>query len=428
MQYLQKFKKTAIGNIPEEWELKELKEIADVKGGRRLPLGEKFSDTKTPYPYIRVSDCKDGSIDQTNLQFLTENTYKKIKNYCIGYKDVYISIAGTIGVTGLIPRELDGANLTENAAKIINLKNIKKEFMIYLFNSHLIQKQIQSHTGQVSQPKLALFRIEKIKLPLPPIEEQQIIATILSTVDELIQKTEQVIGQTQRLKKGLMQKLLTKGIEHHKFKKTELGSIPEEWKFEKLSENSVIKGRIGWQGLTTAEYLQKGVYYLVTGTDFKDGRIDWKNCVYVDEKRYTQDENIQLKKGDVLVTKDGTIGKIAFIDTLPRPTTLNGGIFVIRPMDKAYFPLFLYYVLYSNFFVKFLNKLKAGSTINHLYQKDFVNFTFPVPPYLEQQIIATLLSTVDELIQKQQTNKSTLENLKKGLMQQLLTGKIRVKV
>jgi type I restriction enzyme, S subunit len=210
MQKLQKFKKTIIGNIPEEWELKEFQDIADIKGGKRLPLGEKFSEIKTPYPYIRVSDFKNGGIDQTNLQFLTENTYKKIKNYIIRHEDVYISIAGTIGLAGLIPRELDGANLTENAAKIINLKNIKKEFLVYLFNSYIIQKQIQSHIGQVSQPKLALFRIEKIKIPLPAIDEQQKIASILSNVDELIQKTEQIIEQTQRLKKALMQRLLTK--------------------------------------------------------------------------------------------------------------------------------------------------------------------------------------------------------------------------
>lgn len=221
---------------------------------------------------------------------------------------------------------------------------------------------------------------------------------------------------------------MTKGIGHTKFKDTDIGRIAEKWKSEKLSDNSILKGRIGWQGLTTAEYRDKGEFYLVTGTDFKEGKIDWKDCVYVDQDRYAQDENIQLDLADVLVTKDGTIGKIAYVDTLPHPATLNTGIFVIRPIDKAYLPLFLFYVLCSDYFMKFLNKLKAGSTINHLYQKDFVNFKFPVPSYSEQQEIVSILSGVDEILAKQHIHRSKITVLKKGLMQQLLTGKIRVKI
>jgi len=197
--------------------------------------------------------------------------------------------------------------------------------------------------------------------------------------------------------------------------------IPEEWSFERIVDNSTLKGRIGWQGLTTAEYRQQGEFYLVTGTDFKDGRIDWKNCVYVDEERYSQDTNIQLKKGDVLVTKDGTIGKIAYIDTLPLPATLNSGVFVIRPVNNEYLTLFLFYILNSNYFVIFLNRLTAGSTINHLYQKDFVNFHFPIPLYTEQQKITSILSNVDNLISSYNSLIESTKKLKKGLMQKLLT-------
>ena len=129
------------------------------------------------------------------------------------------------------------------------------------------------------------------------------------------------------------------------YKKTVVGIIPEDWEVQNIQNNSTLKARIGWQGLTTAEYLKNGIFYLVTGTDFNNGKIDWENCVYVDEKRYDQDKNIQLKKGDVLVTKDGTIGKIAYIDFLPLPATLNSGVFVIRPLGKNYLPLFLFYIL-----------------------------------------------------------------------------------
>ncbi len=197
--------------------------------------------------------------------------------------------------------------------------------------------------------------------------------------------------------------------------------IPEGWKWEKLENNSTLKGRIGWQGLTTAEYLKHGKYYLVTGTDFKNGSIYWENCVYVNKDRYSQDSNIQLKKNDVLVTKDGTIGKVAFVYILSKPATLNSGVFVIRPINKTYFPLFLYYVLRSDYFEKFLDRLKAGSTINHLYQKDFVNFKFPIPSRSEQTRIASILGGVDACIEATQKIIEKYERLKKGLMQHLLS-------
>jgi len=197
--------------------------------------------------------------------------------------------------------------------------------------------------------------------------------------------------------------------------------IPKDWKWEKLVENSTIKGRIGWQGLTTAEYREQGKFYLVTGTDFKDGRIDWDNCVYVDEERYVQDPNIQLKNEDVLVTKDGTIGKIALVTDISLPATLNTGVFVIRPINKKYIPLYFFYVLNSNHFLKFLIRLKAGSTINHLYQKDFVNFYFSLPQYTEQQKIVSILTNINNLIKKYDSVIETTKELKKGLIQQLLT-------
>ena len=207
---------------------------------------------------------------------------------------------------------------------------------------------------------------------------------------------------------------------------TEIITIPESWKMQNILENSTLKARIGWQGLTTTEYKKTGKIYLVTGTDFKDGKIDWENCVYVDKKRYSQDKNIQIKIDDVLVTKDGTIGKIAYVDKLPLPTTLNSGIFVIRSIKNDYLHLFLFYILSSNYFIKFLNKLKAGSTIIHLYQKDFASFNFVVPPISEQQQIIQILSNTDKLIEKLEKIIEKKKNIKQGAIQEFLTGKKRL--
>ena len=195
--------------IPEDWEYRKLSDLAKVKGGKRLPKGEPFSLIKTEHPYLRVTDFRNYGINESNLKYISSKIFQKIKNYTISSDDVYISIAGTIGLAGLIPESLDGANLTENAAKITNLQEIKKEYLSILLNSELIQNQIKSYLGKTSQPKLALFRIEKLELPLPAIQEQQKIASILSNIDSQIQKQQEHKSKLESLKKGLMQKLLT---------------------------------------------------------------------------------------------------------------------------------------------------------------------------------------------------------------------------
>lgn len=207
------------------------------------------------------------------------------------------------------------------------------------------------------------------------------------------------------------------------YKKTEIGVIPEDWVLGNMLENSTLKARIGWQGLTTAEYLKTGDYFLVTGTDFTDGKIKWETCHYVVAERYVQDKNIQLKRNDILVTKDGTIGKVAFVDEISLPATLNSGVFVIRPKNNSYNPQFLYYVLKSFYFDTFLNQLVAGSTIQHLYQKDFVTFNFIIPNKAEQTAIATALSDADALISSLEKLIVKKRNIKQGAMQELLKPK-----
>ena len=214
-----------------------------------------------------------------------------------------------------------------------------------------------------------------------------------------------------------------------KFKDTEVGRIPEDWEATRIDKLCCLKARIGWQGLTTGEYLPQGDYVLVTGTDFNDGYIDWKNCCYVSKWRYDQDINIQIKEGDVLISKDGTIGKVAFLDSIPGPGTLNSGVFVVRPkQDNVINKAYLSWIFKSIWFKSFIDQLTAGSTINHLYQKDFVKFQLVYPnDFSEQSRIATALSAIDNLISELGKLIEKKRAIKQGAMQQLLTGKKRLK-
>ena len=212
-----------------------------------------------------------------------------------------------------------------------------------------------------------------------------------------------------------------------KFKDTEIGKIPEEWKMYSIGKDCSVKARIGWQGLTTSEYLQTGHYGLITSTDLIEGKVNWDTCVFVSEERYKQDTNIIVKNGDVLVSKDGTIGKVAVVSNLQYPTTLNSGVFVIRTKNEKITQEGLGLVFISPYFKDFIKRLTAGSTIVHLYQKDIVNFTFPIPTLPEQHRIASALTSIDNLISSLGKLIEKKKNIKQGTMQQLLTGKTRLK-
>lgn len=210
------------------------------------------------------------------------------------------------------------------------------------------------------------------------------------------------------------------------YKMTEVGVIPEDWEVKNVSESCLIKARIGWQGLKKTEYMSSGDYLLITGTDFDNGQVNWKSCAYVSKARYEQDSNIKIRPQDILISKDGTIGKVAYLGMIPKAGTLNSGIFVIRANDRKIDQVFLSKIFMSFYFEDFLNRLVAGSTINHLYQKDFVKFCFPLPNSEEQTAIATALSDVDSLISALTKKIEKKKAIKQGLMQQLLTGKKRL--
>ena len=188
-----------------------------------------------------------------------------------------------------------------------------------------------------------------------------------------------------------------------------------KWEWKKLGEVCEIHGRIGWQGLTRKEYRSSGDYLLITGINFTDNNtVDYESCVYVDKERYVQDQYIQVRENDLLITKDGTLGKLALIAEMPpKPATLNGGLFVIRNPDNKIYPKFLMYVMKSEPFRKMIRKSITGSTVPHLTQNMLVNFPIPIPSLSEQRSIVKQLDEKLTKIEKIKTNAETnLKNAK----------------
>jgi type I restriction enzyme S subunit len=204
-----------------------------------------------------------------------------------------------------------------------------------------------------------------------------------------------------------------------------IGEIPSHWDFNKVGNNTYVKGRIGWKGLRSEDFIDEGPY-LITGTDFnKDGTINWEQMYHVNQERYDEDIFIQLKDNDVLITKDGTIGKVVHVGNLRGQTCLNSGIFLTRPTNNEYISRFFYWILNSHIFKIFVDYNSGGSTIQHLYQNVFVNFKFPIPSIKEQLKIVQFLDEktdlVDRLILKKERKITLLKEQRTSLINQVVT-------
>ncbi|MDW4561448.1 restriction endonuclease subunit S [Aeromonas rivipollensis] len=186
-----------------------------------------------------------------------------------------------------------------------------------------------------------------------------------------------------------------------------VGHYPKLWNLTKVKYEAYVKARVGWHGLKSDDFTEEGPY-LVTGTDFKGDSINWNDCYHCNIERYEQDPYIQLRNGDLLITKDGTIGKVALVENLEKndKATLNSGVFVVRPLSRNLATKFYFWLLQSKVFKDFVDFYKTGSTILHLYQDTFVNFIYATPSLTEQTRIATFLNyetaRIDRLIVKQQ--------------------------
>lgn len=396
------YKQTDAGIIPNDWTAPMLSEISDFENGK---AHEQFIDDKGDYIVV---NSKFVSTEGKVAKYSKENLSPLAKgDIAIVMSDIPNGKA--LAKCFFIDKD-NRYTLNQRIGCIKPNADIDNDYLYYKLNRNKYFLAFDSGSGQTNLKK---SEIQACPLALPPTkDEQTAIATAIKNTDELIKQLEKQLIKKRNIKIGAMQELL---------------KPKEDWKENTLEETATLKARIGWQGLTTAEYRKTGEYFLITGTEFENGFIDWSSCFYVDEERYKQDRNIQVKEHDVLVTKDGTIGKIALIKSVPKPATLNSGVFVIRPIANSFHPEFFYYLLLSEIFLQFLAQLSAGSTINHLYQKDFVTFKYFTPKTIdEQKDIAKILSDMDNEIAELEMKLKKYKMIKLGMMQSLLTGKIRL--
>ncbi|WP_212377116.1 restriction endonuclease subunit S [Acetobacter persici] len=396
--------------LPEGWKNVQLGEISKVTGGKRLPKGGVLVSHDTGYPYIRVTDMLDGGVCISNIKYVPENLSKSIEKYRIFKDDLFITVAGTIGVIGSIPDELNGANLTENADRISEIK-ANKIFLMEFLRSPFIQSYIENVKTNNAQPKLALEQIRTFPILLPPLPEQKKIAAILSTWDRAIEGTEKLLANSQQQKKALMQQLLTG--------KKRLPGFSGEW--EKTNIGNIAK-EISIRNKNRKDY---PVISCTKTKGFVDSLSFFNKKVYSDDLsgyKIISRNQIGFPSNHV---EEGSIGLQNLHDN-----AIVSPIYTIFSMEENADPLFVFAVLKTDHYRQIFAAATNSSVDRRgsLRWSAFSQIKINLPSLPEQKAIAAVLTTADEEITALESDLSRLRQEKKALMQQLLTGKRRVKV
>ena len=302
---------------------------------------------------------------------------------------------------------------------------IANERVIPSYLSFYINFGIKFHVESTSVPQLTRAQIANYKVLLPPIPEQQKIAEILSTVDEKIEVIEAQINQTTELKKGLMQQLLTKGIGHTKFKDSPLGKIPESWEAvigDYISEKITKGSSPNWQGFN---YQHEGVLF-ITSENVRAGNIDLSSPKYLPDSFNQKQKNSILRANDILINIVGaSIGRSCLFTGYSGSANINQAVCLLRPKEQ-FNPNFLVYYLQQDSIIQKLLNTQAGSARQNLSLSDIKNFSFIIPSRFEQDRISNILISIDDKLNTLDSKRKGFISFKKGLMQQLLTGKLRV--
>lgn len=304
-------------------------------------------------------------------------------------KELSITVAarGTIGYT-VIRRE-PFLPVVRLITVVPDLEKVSERYLFYAL------KMCKPQSSGTSIPQLTVPDIKKNTLNLLDIAEQESIANRLDKLNGIIKLRTEVISKMDELIRARFVEMF--------------GDLKN---IIRLGDCCEVHARIGWQALTRNEHMKTGEYMLVTGIDFIDGKVNFDTCVYVTKERYEMDHHIILKNNDILITKDGSIGKVAIVKNLPKPATLNSGIFVVRP-NETFNKEYISSVFRGPLFEKFVEVSKTGATIKHLNQKHLVEFGIPVPTIEEQKVFAEFSEQVNKskVVSQHTTSNPYIQNL-----------------
>jgi len=392
------YKNTEIGKIPEEWKVVKIKDIGKVLTGK-TPSTSNSMYWNGNFPFITPVDIKEAKYVYETERHVSPQGAQQIGHILPKDTVLVVCIGSTIGKTGVTYTK----SVTNQQINAIICNDKTNSHYVYYALSFRTEF-LKSFSGVAAVPIIKKSLFEHFSIPLPPLPEQKKIAEILSTVDRAIEKVDEDIEKTQRLKKGLMQELLTKGIGHKEFKNTEMGRIPREWEILNLSEVFRLASGKSRPSEISDIQTEKMLYPIYGG----NGILGYTN-------------QSMINKETIVI---GRVGE--YCGSIHKTTKFSwitdNALYATNVLNHNLNLDFLtYWLTFLN-----LNKFKKESGQPLMTQTIVYSIKFPLPPLSEQKKIAEILSTVDKRLELLRKKKEKLERVKKGLMNDLLSGKSRV--
>lgn len=418
--------KNLLTKKPPCWEVRSLQEVATfiTKGATPTTYGfEWVEKSENSIPFLRSECVSSTGFKSKGMNFISIEAHDAMERSKINAGDLLMTITGNIGRVAVLPQNIPEANINQHIAKISIVDGVSSE---YIYQS-LQQDSYSRHyerilTGQ-AYPQISLKQVRETPILLPSFEEQQKIAEVLSTVDQKIDLIDQKIAKTKKLKTGLMQKLFSEGVgvqgengnwqPHSEFKESKFGLIPKSWNLDKMETYCSIVSGISPSKLPLSDVGYP--FFKVEEFNYSPKLLS-KARNYVDDVKlcHTGEFLLLPKRGAAIFLNKLRIAKGIFqIDTNVMGISFNRKI--------ANLDFMLYRLLYEN-----IENIADVSTIPQINNKHINPYIVPLPPLTEQLKIAEILSTVDEHLALLEKQKAETQQLKKGLMQKLLTGEWRV--
>lgn len=433
-----RFKNSPLGLIPDDWEVESLGNIAFITKLAGFEYSDYFDyEQKGEIIALRVLNIRQGKLVLDDIQTIPRRISLLLPRSALTRGDLVMSYVGTIGEVALI-HQSDLFHLAPNVAKISPNVSILPKFLLYYLLQEETQKRIYDLSTITSQPALSMGRLRQLYTIAPPLPEQEKIAEILDTIDRTISATERAIEKLKQIKTGLVHDLLTRGIDENgqlrdpvqhpeQFKDSPLGLIPKEWEISRLDAISEIVSGVALGRTLYGSNTIELPYLRVANV--QDGYLDLSE---IKKLRILKNELSRycLQKGDVLMNEGGDydkLGRGAVWNADISPCIHQNHVFRVRPDRNKIISIFLSLVSGSNYGKNyFVKSSKQTTNLASINSSQLKSFPIPLPTIQEQTLILKSFDMHDKLLKKEQAHLEKLKLQKKGLMNDLLTGKVRV--
>ena len=417
-----------------DWEDVLLGDLVKIKGGKRLPKGEVLIKDKTSHPYIRVRDLSDRRYLELDnqIEYLDEEVFNSISRYTVNEGDIVISIVGTIGLVSIIGKTLDGANLTENCVKLIELKNVNRDYLYYYLTSIYGKREFEKGTVGAVQAKLPIKNIQQVSIKLPNLSQQKAIADILSSLDDKIEVNNQMNETLEEMAQALFKRWFVDfefpNEEGKPYKssggemvESELGMIPKRWNIKLASEVVDVK-----DGTHASPKVVNEGYPLITSKHINGDRLRIEEANLISETDYVEvNKRSKVDTGDILISMIGTVGLLYYVQDLDVNFAIkNLGLF--KTSKTVEMQEYIYLYLKQTSMKNYIECRLAGTTQKYISLTELRKIPVLLPTC---DLLHTFKEKIEPLLKMKQENinqNQSLVNIRSTLLPKLMSGEIRV--